>query len=129
MIGGIYITFLILFPDLARVQHCQQKINNLEAEAERARTENRHLMAEFSNRLKEKSRTLGQTLAAVRPYFEARKQSIRRRAEAEALSTQYHQTIQMLKQARELVKIGYCNVINKGLNHQKMNPHKFNADY
>ena len=92
---------------MARVQHCQQKINNLEAEAERARTQNRHLMADFSTRLKEKSRTLGQTLSQVRPFFEARKQSIRRRSQAEQLSTQYHQTIQMLKSARELVKLGY----------------------
>lgn len=91
--------------DLARVQHCQQKINNLEAEAERARTQNRVLMADFSGRLKEKSRYLGQSLSLVRPYFEARKQSIRRRTEAEQLSTQYHQTIQMLKGARELVKV------------------------
>jgi len=104
----LFSTFLEQFgTDLARVQHCQQKINNLEGEAERARTENRHLMAEFSIKLKEKSRSLGQTLASVRPYFEARKQSIRRRTEADTLSTQYHQTIQMLKSARELVKLGY----------------------
>ena len=99
--------------DLARVQHCQQKINNLEAEAERARTQNRVLMADYSSRLKEKSRYLGQSLSLVRPFFEARKQSIRRRTEAEQLSTQYHQTIQMLKGARELVKLGYYDEIFK----------------
>ena len=85
-------------------KHCQQKINSLEREAEEARTQNRALMTEFSGKLKQKSRALGSTLDRTRPYFEARKKSARTRSHAEKLSNDYHQTILMLKNARDVVK-------------------------
>lgn len=61
-------------------------------------------MTEFSGKLKQKSRALGSSLDRTRPYFEARKKSARTRSHAEKLSNDYHQTILMLKNARDVVK-------------------------
>ena len=54
----------------------QHLITKLESDAEKSRSNNRKLMAEYSKKLKMKSRELGSSLDQVRPYYEQKKRNV-----------------------------------------------------